>query len=157
MHYTPCKKYSSLQREDFSLARHLSTVPYHTGPSKVCLAQTEARERRMLPGHTKGLGPNEHLLTPCWRSPSACTVHRASFSLFRATRVTFMGVCLSHTALPDHSGRSFALPDPFSLHHNTTEHIESATCLPEEMKHFLFLRGRSTNPHTRICPGTPRG
>lgn len=31
------------------------------------------------------------LLTPCWWSQSACTMHRASFPLFRAELVTFKG------------------------------------------------------------------
>lgn len=136
----------------FSPSRRLLTAPNHAGPAKVCLAQTEARERRMLPGHTQRSGLNERLLTPCWCSPSACAVHRAYFSLFRAKVVTFKGACLSHTALSDCSGWSSSLSDPFSLHHNTTElfHVKSTRCSAEKGKYFLLLICRSTNPH-RAC------
>lgn len=100
------------------------------------------------------------LLSPCWCSQSACTVHRASFLPLQSQTgyLQRCPICLSHTALPDRSGRSFSLPDLFPLHHNTTElfHTESTTCFSEVVKHFLFLICRSTNPHTRTCPETPR-
>lgn len=109
------------------------TLVHSLKSCKICLAETEARDRRMLPGHTKQLGPNEHLWTPCWCSQSICPVHRASF-LSPQSQTSYLQrclICLSQNALPDSSIRSFSLPDPFSLHHNTTElcNAESTTCI----------------------------
>lgn len=101
----------------------------------------------------------ECLLTPCWHSQSACTVHRASFPPLQSQTDYLQRclICLSYSPLQDHSSRSFSLPDLLLLHHNATKlfHIESTPCLSEEVKHFLFLTCMSARPHTRICPGQP--
>lgn len=90
--------------------------------------------------------------------PKSCTVHRASFPPSELS--CYLQSCLislSHTALPDHSGRSFSLPDTFSLLCNTTDTFHIGNTSSEDVNHFLFTTLRSTNQcHTRIHPRTPR-
>lgn len=125
---------------------NLFTPPNYAGPSKVCLAQ--ARERKMVPAHTKYIGPNAYWL-PAGdpKVPALCTEHPSPFQNWAGYRQRCL-ISLSHIALPDHSGRSFSLPEASSLHYNTTDpfHIERASSLSEEVNHFLLTTLRSTNP-----------